>query len=148
MKSISGSASEDAWDVYPGSEFFHPGSKVKKIPDPGSGSASKYRSIFIPINCFSEICSGMLILDPDLDFLPNPDPGVKKAPGPGSATMPSGLLRYLTNKKKDFKAGLNLRRPNSPPPPLRFAKAGRNHLIWEINPLLSTGIGERFSQNI
>jgi hypothetical protein len=22
-------------DVYPGSEFFHPGSRVKKIPDPG-----------------------------------------------------------------------------------------------------------------
>jgi hypothetical protein len=24
------------WDVYPGSEFFHPGSRVKKVPDPGS----------------------------------------------------------------------------------------------------------------
>ncbi len=27
--------------VYPGSEFFHPGSRIKKISDPGSGSASK-----------------------------------------------------------------------------------------------------------
>jgi hypothetical protein len=26
------------WDVYPGSEFFHPGSRVKKILDPGSTS--------------------------------------------------------------------------------------------------------------
>jgi hypothetical protein len=25
-------------DVYHGSEFFHPGSRVKKIPDPESGS--------------------------------------------------------------------------------------------------------------
>jgi hypothetical protein len=29
-----------------------PGSRVKKIPDPGSGSASKNLSIFNPINCF------------------------------------------------------------------------------------------------
>jgi hypothetical protein len=26
----------------------------------------------------------MFILDPDLDFLPIPDPGIKKAPDPGS----------------------------------------------------------------
>ncbi len=41
-------------DVYPGSgsEFFHPGSRFKKIPDPGSGSASKNLSIFDPKNCF------------------------------------------------------------------------------------------------
>jgi hypothetical protein len=39
-------------DVYPGSEFFHPGSQVKKIPDPGSGSASKNLSIFNSKNCF------------------------------------------------------------------------------------------------
>ncbi len=38
-------------DFYPGSEFFHPGSRVKKIPDPGSGSASKNLSIFKPKNC-------------------------------------------------------------------------------------------------
>jgi hypothetical protein len=29
-----------------------PGSRVKKIPDPGSGSASKNLSIFNPKNCF------------------------------------------------------------------------------------------------
>jgi len=28
----------------------------------------------------------MLLLDPDLDFLPIPDPGVKKAPDPGSGS--------------------------------------------------------------
>jgi hypothetical protein len=32
----------------PGFEFFHPGSREKKIPDPGSGSASKNLSIFNP----------------------------------------------------------------------------------------------------
>jgi hypothetical protein len=34
------------------------------------------------------------------------------------------------------------------PPPLRVAKAGRNHLNEEITPLLPTGIGERYSQTI
>ncbi len=34
-----------------------------------------------------EIWSGMFIPDPDLDFLPIPDPGVKKAPDSGSATL-------------------------------------------------------------
>jgi hypothetical protein len=37
-----------------------------------------------------------------------------------------------------------------PPPPTSYTrgKAGRNHLNEEITPLLPTGIGERFSQNI
>jgi hypothetical protein len=42
-------------NVYPGSEFFHPGSRVqgqKKAPDPGSGSATKSFIIFYPINCY------------------------------------------------------------------------------------------------
>ncbi len=34
----------------------------------------------------------MLISDADLDFLPIPDPGVKKASDPGSATMIFNLL--------------------------------------------------------
>ncbi len=36
-------------DVYPGSEFFHPGSRVKKASDPGSGSAAKNLSTLMPI---------------------------------------------------------------------------------------------------
>jgi hypothetical protein len=35
-----------------------------------------------------------------------------------------------------------------PPPPLRVAKTGENHLNEEITPLLPTVIGERFSQTI
>jgi hypothetical protein len=76
-------------DVYPGSEFFHPGSRIQsqKIPGPLSGPTSKNLSIFIAKNCFYileivEIRSGMFIQDPDLDFLLIPDPGVKKAPDP------------------------------------------------------------------
>ncbi len=39
----------------PGTSFFNPGSRVKKISDPGSGSASKNLSIFNPkIAKFSE----------------------------------------------------------------------------------------------
>ncbi len=34
----------------PGSEFFHPGSRVIKIPDPVSASASKNLNIFSPKN--------------------------------------------------------------------------------------------------
>ncbi len=62
------------------------GFRVKKIPNPGSGSASQNLSIFNQkiVSKLSAVCSGMLILDPDLDFLPIPDPGVKKAPDPGS----------------------------------------------------------------
>ncbi len=70
-----------------------PGSRIKKIPDPGSGSASKNLSIFSPKNCFklSKIWSGMFIPDSDLDLYPSriADPGVKKAPNPvsGSAIL-------------------------------------------------------------
>jgi hypothetical protein len=39
-------------DVYPGSEIIYPGSKVKKISDPASGSALKNLCIFNPKNCF------------------------------------------------------------------------------------------------
>jgi hypothetical protein len=34
----------------PGSDIFHPGSRVDKILDPGSGSASNNENIFNPKN--------------------------------------------------------------------------------------------------
>jgi hypothetical protein len=65
-----------------------PGSRVKKIPDPDPLqrvlsiltqklflSSRKYR---YDLGCSSRI----RIPDPDLEFLPVPDPGVKKAPNP------------------------------------------------------------------
>jgi hypothetical protein len=37
----------------------------------------------------------MFIPDPDLDFLPIPDPGVKKAPNPGSGSTMVNNTHYL-----------------------------------------------------
>jgi hypothetical protein len=75
----------------PDPNFFHHGSRVKKLPDPGSASASKNLSILTQniVSKLSEILSGMFVPDPDFDFLPIPDPVVKKAsdPGSGSATL-------------------------------------------------------------
>ncbi len=57
------------------------------IPD--SGTTSENLSI-LPQKIdskLSEIWSGLFIPDRDPDFLPVPDPGVKKALFPGSATL-------------------------------------------------------------
>jgi hypothetical protein len=103
-------------DVYPESSipdpnFFHPGSRVKKIPDPGS--APKNLSIFNPKNCFKAL--GNMIRDVHHDFLSiedirTSDPGVKKAPDPGSG---SATLQKLdlgdfhgTRIRKDSRAFL------------------------------------------
>jgi hypothetical protein len=53
-----------------GSKFFQPGSRVKKILDPGSVSASKNLGIFYPT-----IVSKLA--DPDLDFFPILDRGLR-----------------------------------------------------------------------
>ncbi len=79
-------------DVYPGSEFFHPGSGIRifpsrififpsgsriqifSIPDPGIRiKEQKYLTQKI-LSKLSEIWSGLVIPDPDPDFLPIPDP--------------------------------------------------------------------------
>ncbi len=58
----------------PDPNFFRPGSR--KIPDPGSGSASKNLSILDPKNSQKIVSepswSGMFIPDPDLDFFTHP----------------------------------------------------------------------------
>jgi hypothetical protein len=58
----------------PDPNFFHPGSRVKKIP--GSAFTSKNSSILTQkiVSKLSEISSKMFIPNPDLDFLPIPDP--------------------------------------------------------------------------
>ncbi len=63
-------------DVYPGSEFL-----PSRIQDPHQRILTQKK-----ISKLSEIWSGLFILNPNPDFLPIPDPGVKKAPDPGSAT--------------------------------------------------------------
>jgi hypothetical protein len=68
----------------PGYEFFYPRSGVKKIPDPGSESASKNLSIFNPKICFQALGKMIWDVHPGSGFFPIPDPWVKKAPEPGS----------------------------------------------------------------
>jgi hypothetical protein len=90
-------------DVYPGYEFFHPGSQVKNIPDPGS--ASKNLSIYNPKKLFlssRKYDSGIFIPDPDLDFFyPSriPDPGSRNQKGTGS--------RIRNNKKHKMEGFCN-----------------------------------------
>jgi hypothetical protein len=74
-------------DVYPGmlipdpgSKVFQPVSRIKKIPDPN------------PHKSASE--SGLV-------FLPIPDPGVKKAPDPGSRIRNSVII-YAENPQHSF----------------------------------------------
>ncbi len=77
--------------------FFHPGSRVKNIPHPGSGSTSKNSSILIQkiISKLSEIWFGMFIpiwiTDLDLDFLPIQYPGSRGQTGTGSWIPGSGF---------------------------------------------------------
>ncbi len=68
-----------------------------RLPDPGSKSFRiGIKEVCLThkfVSKLSEILSGMFIPDPDLDFLPIPYPGVKKAPDPGSgsATLVNNL---------------------------------------------------------
>jgi hypothetical protein len=85
----------------PDPTFSHPGSRIRtvSIPDPnclhpGSGilikefkyfNPKKAKKWFLSSKKYDPGCS-FRISDPDADFLPSriPDPGVKKAPNPGS----------------------------------------------------------------
>jgi hypothetical protein len=73
------------WDVYPGS-------KVEKIPDPGSGSASK-NFVFLPKKLFPSSQKNDLGCSSRI-----PDPGVKKHripdpdPDPQHCLFPSILM--------------------------------------------------------
>jgi hypothetical protein len=81
----------------PGSEFFHPGSRISGQKDPGS--ASKNLNIFNAKNCFYAL--GKMIWDdnPGSGFFshsrsrtPIPDPTAKKAPDPGSTTLAGSYM--------------------------------------------------------
>ncbi len=63
----------------PDPNFSHPGSRVIKSPDHGSGSASKNLGILTQkVVCkLSEIWSGFFIPDPDPDYFPIQDPGFR-----------------------------------------------------------------------
>jgi len=67
----------------------NPGSRVKKTPYPGSGSTSKNLSIFSikTVSKLPEKWSGIFIPDSGSGIFSIPDPRVKKALDPGSATL-------------------------------------------------------------
>jgi hypothetical protein len=57
------------------------------IADPGSASKNfNPKKWFLSSRKYDPGCSSR-ILDPDPDFLPIPDTGVKKAPDPGSGSV-------------------------------------------------------------
>jgi hypothetical protein len=75
-------------DVYPDPNLSSPdpGSKVKNIPDLDPHQGIQVFLIQKIVSKLPEMWSGMVIPDPDLDFLPTPDTGSRgqKAPEPGS----------------------------------------------------------------
>jgi hypothetical protein len=75
----------------PDPTFFHPGSRIRTVSIPDPGSASKYFNLtpkktkkwFLSSRKYDPGCSSRIRM---LTFSPSriPDPGVKKAPDPGS----------------------------------------------------------------
>ncbi len=73
----------------PGSDFFPSRISDPNCLHPGSRIRIKEFKYFNPKKMVSKIYkiwSGLFIPDPDADFLPISDPGVKKAPDPGSGS--------------------------------------------------------------
>ncbi len=156
VKSLSGSVPKEAWqnvyallavlqirDVNPGSEFFHPESRIQGQKDSGSQIRIRIKvcKYFQPQKLFLTL--GNMIRDVH--------PGSRGQKGTESRIRIRNTAFWSSifqKKENDFKEGLSHRAPTPSPLPLRVAKTGRNHLNEEITPLLSTGIGERFSQNI
>jgi hypothetical protein len=90
----------------PGSDFFHPGSRIRTVSIPGSRilikefkyfNPKKSKKWFLNSKKYDPGCSSR-IPDPDADFLPSriPDSGVKKAPNPGSRIRIRNTDRYRT----------------------------------------------------
>jgi hypothetical protein len=65
-----------------GSNFFHPASRVDKIPGPDPHQRMMYFLTQKTDIKFSKTRSGMFIPDPGFGFFPIPDTGFKKAPDP------------------------------------------------------------------
>jgi hypothetical protein len=88
----------------PGCSFrFHPLSRVKKIPDPGSASASK-NFVFLKILKIKNLAGYLIICpkiysvaDPGCSFWFHPLSRVKKIPDPGSASASNNFV-FLTQK--------------------------------------------------
>ncbi len=83
-------------NVYPVSGFFP--SRIPSQKDSRIRIRIKEFKYFNPkiVSKLSEIWSKIFIPDPNLDFLPIPDRGVKKAPDPGSTTLAGKWIRIFT----------------------------------------------------
>jgi hypothetical protein len=87
----------------PGSEFFHPGFRIKK----DSGSASKNLRIFNPKNCFKALGNMIRILS---FYRTQPVSRGQKGTGSGSVTLDTGLRqkrplkRYFMYRKINAKS--------------------------------------------
>ncbi len=94
------------------SDFCNPGSRVKKLPDPGSESAAKNLSIFNPNNCFKSSrkndsgCSSRIRI---LIFYPSriPDSGSRGQKGTGSRN-PGQQLSHLPRSLQGSTPGTGL----------------------------------------
>ncbi len=111
-------------DVYPGSRIRlfsipDPRSRIRtvSIPDPGSSSknlsiltAKKAKKWFLSSKKYDPGCSSR-IPDPDADFLPSriPDPGVNKAPNPGSR-IPDPDPQYWWQSVTRYTVGIFLQK--------------------------------------
>jgi hypothetical protein len=74
-------------DVYHGSEFFHPGSRIQGQKDSGSRIPQRIKyfqpkKLFLSSRKYDPGCSSRIrIPDPSLDYLPTPDPGSRGQKG-------------------------------------------------------------------
>ncbi len=105
-------------DFYPGSEFFHPGSRIRifSIPDPWS-SLKKFfliQKLFKSSRKYDPRCSSRIRI---LIFYPSRilDPGVKKAPNPGSgsATLVKSVIYHPRAERRSGSRLPKLFRPKS-----------------------------------
>jgi hypothetical protein len=101
--------------------FFHPGSRIRTVSILDSGSRilikeflsiltpKKGKKWFLSSKKYDPGCSSR-IPDPDADFLPSriPDPGVKKAPNPGSRIRIRNTARNQTERSQNLQGNLQV----------------------------------------
>jgi|688.fasta_scaffold2392201_1 hypothetical protein len=93
----------------PGSEFFHPGSRIQRLKDPGS--ASKNLSIFKPEKLFLSCRIPYMIWDvhpgSGSRFFSHPGSCGKKAQDPRYGTLCSVYFRSHSPKDPDYNIPVN-----------------------------------------
>ncbi len=95
----------------PDPNCLHPGSRIR-IKEFRYFNPKKW---FLSSGKYDPGCSSR-IPDPDADFLPIPDPGVKKAPGPGSGSATLQLTQVELGLHRDVPLDAPI---HQPPPHVR-----------------------------